>query len=53
MPEDRDLAALAGTRVCVNRAIGEAVAVVESPTLTKVYESKMGISAAPKIASLR
>jgi len=53
IPDNRDLAALAGTRVCVNRAIGEAVAMVESPTLTKVYESKMGISPALKFASLR
>jgi UrcA family protein len=53
MPGDRELVVLAGTKACVDRAIAEAVAAVKSPTLSKLYESKVGISPVAKLASQR
>jgi UrcA family protein len=49
----RDLGALAAAKNCKTRAITEAVGMVRSPILTRVYENKTGVKAPSQLASLR
>jgi UrcA family protein len=42
--EERDLAQVARAQACTDRAIAEAVAAVNVPKLTTLYDTKMGIN---------
>jgi UrcA family protein len=49
----RNLAGYAATEACKSRAIAEAVATVQNPSLTKVFELKTGVTPATRLASIR
>jgi UrcA family protein len=48
----RDLGAEAAAKACKARAIGEAVAAVHNPSLTRAYEGTVGLAAVARVASL-
>jgi UrcA family protein len=49
----RDLGNYAVAKACKAHAIAEAVAAVQNPSLTKVYELKTGVTPATRLASIR
>jgi UrcA family protein len=49
---ERDLAIAARAQACVFQAVSEAVAAVDNPHLTSVYEAKMGGAMTVKFAAL-
>jgi len=49
----RDLSVFAIVRACTTRAIADAVATVNNPSLTAAYEAKMGKTQATRVARVR
>jgi len=51
--DTRDLSVLLIVQACTNHAIAEAVATVNNPSLTAVYEAKIGKSQATRLAGVK
>ncbi len=49
----RELARIAHEKACADRAIAEAVAAVNNPRVTRLYEVKMGVTPALRLAAAR
>lgn len=51
IPGTRDLTTLGAAKACANHAIADAVAQVNNPQLTGLYEAKTGLTAAIRLAA--
>jgi len=51
--DTRDLSVRAIVRACTNHSVADAVATVNNPSLTSVYEAEMGKSQANRLAGVR
>jgi UrcA family protein len=51
--DSRDLARVSQAKACAKQAIAEAVAAVNAPALTGVYEVKTGVAPATRLAAIR
>jgi UrcA family protein len=51
LPVERDLGHVSQTKACTAQVMAEAVATLDNPTVTRVYEQKTGTTAAIKLAT--